>query len=78
VVTWVLVSAAFSVYISRFASVSAVYGAFAAVIILLFWLWLTNVVLLFGAELNAEIEREKELSEGVPLRKTLNRPPRVG
>jgi membrane protein len=78
VVTWVLVSAAFSVYISRFASVSAVYGAFAAVIILLFWLWLTNVVLLFGAELNAEIEREKELSEGVAHEDTLNRPPRDG
>ena len=30
------------------------------------WLWLTNVALLFGAELNAEIEREKELEEGVP------------
>ncbi|MDX6698751.1 MAG: rane protein [Solirubrobacteraceae bacterium] len=76
VVTWVLVSAGFSVYISHFASVSAVYGAFAAVIVLLLWLWLTNVVLLFGAELNAEIEREKELSEGVPEASTLNRPPR--
>ena len=38
------------------------------------WLWLTNVALLFGAELNAEIEREKELAEGVPRRETLNRP----
>ena len=78
VATWVLVSAAFSTYISNFADVSAVYGAFAAVIVLLFWLWLSNVVLLFGAELNAEIEREKELREGVPQAQTLNRPPRDG
>jgi hypothetical protein len=35
---------------------------------------LTNVALLFGAELNAEIEREKELAEGVPAAQTLNRP----
>ena len=42
------------------------------------WIWLTNVALLFGAELNAEIEREKELREGVPSRDTLNRPPRGG
>ena len=40
------------------------------------WLWLTNVAMLFGAELNAEIERQKELAEGVPLHDTLNRPER--
>ena len=39
----------------------AIYGAFAGAIVLVAWLWLTNVALLFGAELNAEIEREKEL-----------------
>ena len=38
------------------------------------WLWLTNVSLLFGAELNAEIEREKQLAEGVPPAETLNLP----
>jgi len=37
---------------------------------------LSNVALLYGAELNAEVEREKELGEGVPRRETLNRPPR--
>ncbi|HVE67825.1 MAG TPA: YihY/virulence factor BrkB family protein [Solirubrobacteraceae bacterium] len=78
VLLWLGVTIAFSTYISGFADVSAVYGAFAAVIVLLVWLWLTNVVLLFGAELNAEIEREKELREGVPQGETLNRPPRDG
>jgi membrane protein len=42
------------------------------------WLWLTNVALLFGAELNAEIERQRELRDGVPRRHTLNRPAREG
>jgi membrane protein len=52
------------------------YGSFAAAIILLFWLWLTNVALLFGAEVNAEIERAKQLSEGVPEGETLDLPTR--
>ena len=45
-------------------------------IVLVGWLWLTNVAMLFGAELNAEIERQKELAEGVPQHDTLNRPER--
>lgn len=60
-----------SAYISQVADLGAL-GAFAAPIVLLGWLWLTNVALLFGAELNAEIERQKEMSEGVPERETLN------
>ena len=52
----------------------ALYGTFTAAIVLVGWLWLTHVALLFGAELNAEIEREKELVEGVPPDATLNRP----
>ena len=56
VVAWILASAGFFFYVSTFASYSATYGAFAAVVILLIWLWLTNVVLLFGAELNAVVD----------------------
>lgn len=78
VLGWLGVTVAFSTYVSNFADVSAVYGAFAGAILLLVWLWLTNVALLFGAELDAEIEREQELREGVPRRETLNRPPRDG
>jgi membrane protein len=78
VALWLVASYGFSVYLSSVAHVSAIYGAFTGAIVLLGWLWLTNVALLFGAELNAEIEREKELSEGVPERKTLNRPARTG
>jgi len=78
VLLWLLVSLGFSTYVSRVADVGALYGAFTGAIVLLGWLWLTNVALLFGAELNAEIERERELDEGVPERHTLNRPARRG
>jgi len=75
VTVWLLASAAFSEYLSHFSSINVTYGSFAAAIILLVWLWLTNVALLFGAEVNAEIERQKELSKGVPESETLNPPP---
>jgi membrane protein len=76
VALWLLASWAFSSYVSNVANVGAVYGTFAGAILLVAWLWLTNVALLFGAELNAEIEREKQLAEGVPRAVTLNRPAR--
>jgi membrane protein len=78
VLLWLLASWGFSTYISRVADVGAIYGAFAGAIVLLAWIWLTNVALLFGAELNAEIERENELREGVRSHDTLNRPARQG
>ena len=77
VLIWLLASVGFSVYISQVANVGALYGAFASAIVLLGWLWLTNVALLFGAELDAEIERQKEVGEGVPKRETLNLPTRT-
>lgn len=78
VLLWLLASVGFSTYVSRIADVGAIYGAFAGAIVLVGWLWLTNVALLLGAELNAEIERERELGEGVPERETLNLPERGG
>jgi membrane protein len=76
VMIWLGASLGFSIYISQVADVGAIYGAFAGAIVLLAWLWLTNVALLFGAELNAEIERQRELGEGVPEGETLNLPSR--
>ena len=78
VLVWLTASFGLSTYVSKVADVGAIYGAFAGAIVLVAWLWLTNVALLLGAELNAEIERERELGEGVPLRETLNRPARRG
>jgi membrane protein len=76
VVLWLIASLAFSRYVSQVADVGVVYGTFTGAILLVAWLWLTNVALLYGAELNAEIERQKEIGEGVPRRETLNRPAR--
>jgi membrane protein len=76
VLLWLLASVAFSLYVSRIADVGAFYGAFTGAILLVGWLWLTNVALLYGAELNAEIERQKQLREGVPQGETLNLPAR--
>ena len=56
VALWILASVAFFVYVSNFSSYGATYGAFAGAVILLVWLWLTNVVFLFGAELNAVVD----------------------
>ena len=74
VLLWLAASYGFSAYVSNFASVSAIYGAFAAAIFLVVWLWLSAVALLFGAELDSEIEREKELSDGLPREETLALP----
>jgi membrane protein len=76
VLLWLVVSVAFSLYVSRISDVGAFYGAFSGAILLVGWLWLTNVALLFGAELNAEIERQKQVGEGVPRGETLKLPAR--
>jgi membrane protein len=64
VVVWLLASGAFAVYVSMFASYNKAWGSLAAVIIMLTWLWLSGLALLFGAEVNAEAERSRELRSG--------------
>jgi membrane protein len=78
VVLWLGASFAFSTYVSRVGDVGALYGAFAGAIVLVGWMWLSNVALLVGAELNAEIGRQKELDAGVPHHETLELPARRG
>ena len=62
----IVASAAFAFYVANFSSYNKTYGALAGVVIFLIWFWLINVALLFGIEMDAEIERTKELKEGVP------------
>ena len=66
VLLWIAASGLFFVYVSNFSSYSATYGAFAGVVILLVWLWISNLALLFGAELNAAVDlrRSPHLGEG--------------
>src|SRR3954471_4250082 len=65
-VVWVAASLAFFFYASNFGSYNKTYGTLGGMITLLIWMWLTNVAILFGQELNAEIERGRELAAGKP------------
>jgi membrane protein len=74
VVLWLIASAAFAFYVSRFGSYNKTWGALSAVVILLTWFWLAGVALLLGAEINAEAERSRELRRGEPAERELQAP----
>jgi membrane protein len=63
---WIVASIGFGIYIKNFSSYGAAYGAAGAVIVLLLWLWLSSCAFLFGAELNAELERLERAGAGAP------------
>jgi membrane protein len=63
---WAVASAGFALFVANFGSYDKTYGTLGGVIVLLIWMWITNVAILLGHELNAERERSRELSEGVP------------
>lgn len=66
VLLWIVASAAFAFYVASFASYNKTYGALGGVVVFLVWLWITNTVILLGAELNAEIERGRQIQAGAP------------
>jgi len=76
IVTWLVASAAFGFYVANFSSYDKTYGALGGVIAFLLWLWITNLSLLFGAELDAELERGRELQSGIAAEETIQLPPR--
>ena len=76
VIAWLVASAAFAFYVANFSSYNKTYGALGGVIAFLVWLWITNVVILLGAELNAELERGRLLEAGLPADREPYLPPR--
>jgi membrane protein len=66
VVIWLVASAGFAFYVANFGSYDKTYGALGGVVVFLVWVWLTNVAILLGAELNAERERSRQLEAGAP------------
>jgi membrane protein len=66
VVLWVAASAGFGLYATHFASYDKTYGTLAGVIVFLTWLWITNLALLLGLEIDAELERQRAIAAGLP------------
>jgi membrane protein len=71
VVVWLIASGLFALYVANFSSYNKTYGSLATVIVFLIWLWISNLVILLGAEVDAELEHERALHEGVPERTEL-------
>jgi membrane protein len=65
VVGWLITSGAFALYVSNFASYNKTYGALGGVVVFLVWLWISNIMILLGAEFNAELERERAIEDGM-------------
>lgn len=77
VVLWIIASAAFAFYVANFSSYNKTYGALGGIVSFLVWLWITNLVVLLGAELNAELERGRQIEAGMrPKDKEPFLPPR--
>jgi membrane protein len=74
VVIWLIASGAFAFYASRFGSYNKAWGSLSAVVVMLTWLWISSVALLFGAEINSEAERSRELRQGQPAEQELQAP----
>ena len=71
ILVWLAGSLLFGLYVANFASYNKVYGSLAGVVVFLLWLWITNLALLLGAEVNAETERVRELHAGLPAEEDL-------
>ncbi len=66
VLGWVIASAAFAFYVANFGSYNKTYGALGGVVTFLVWLWISNIAILLGAELDAELHRSRAIAAGLP------------
>jgi membrane protein len=73
-VIWAIATVAFFFYVRNFGSYNKTYGALGGAISMLVWLWITNIAILFGQQLNSEIERARELTAGVPAERDIQLP----
>jgi membrane protein len=76
IVVWVLASVAFGFYVANFSSYNKTYGSLAGVIVTLLFLWITNLALLFGGEIDAELERGRQLQAGIAAEEEVQLPAR--
>lgn len=76
IVVLVVATVLFGIYVGNFSNYDRTYGSLAGVIIFLLWLWIANLALLFGAELDAELERGRQLQAGIPAEVDIQLPPR--
>jgi len=74
ILVWIVASLGFGFYVANFSSYNKTYGSLAGAVVFLLWLWLTNIALLFGAELDAELERSRELQAGIAAEEQIQLP----
>ena len=63
-VVWIIASLLFAFYVATFASYNKTYGSMGGVVVFLVWLWITNIAILLGAELNSELQRSQQIEGG--------------
>lgn len=63
---WIIASALFAFYVANFSSYNKTYGTFAGIIVFLIWIWISNIAILLGAEVNAELQRARAEHDGLP------------
>ncbi|MEI2713522.1 MAG: YihY/virulence factor BrkB family protein [Nocardioides sp.] len=76
IVTWIVATIGFSFYVANFSSYNKTYGSLAGVVVALLFLWISNLALLLGAELDAELERGRQLQAGIAAERELQLPAR--
>lgn len=76
IVAWALATAGFALYVTTVARYDRVYGWLGGSFVLLLWLYITNLVLVFGANLDAEIVRARQLRAGIPSEEVIHLPAR--
>jgi membrane protein len=76
IVSWLVASVLFGIYVANFSNYNKTYGSLGGVIVGLLWLWITNLALLLGAEIDSEMERGRQLQAGIPAEKDLQLPAR--